>query len=147
MLRAGARAYSTASSESGWVAAPLPAIYSGDAMKGYREWLPESGFEATCSVGGSFQPDNVEEFYLTPWDLGYGRLVKFDHDFIGREALEKMAGRPHRTKVTLVWDKEDVLSIFAGMMDPPCHSEVHQRKRQRDERSSLRAGQAMARIL
>ncbi len=30
---------------------------------------------------------------------------------------------------------------------PPCHSEVHQRKRQRDERSSLRAGQAMARIL
>ena len=31
--------------------------------------------------------------------------------------------------------------------DPPCHSEVHQRKRQRDERSSLRAGQAMARIL
>ncbi len=117
MLRAGARAYSTASSESGWVAAPLPAIYSGDAMKDYREWLPESGFEATCSVGGSFQPDNVEEFYLTPWDLGYGRLVKFDHDFIGREALEKMAGRPHRTKVTLVWGKEDVLSIFAGMMD------------------------------
>jgi vanillate/3-O-methylgallate O-demethylase len=43
--------------------------------------------------------------------------VKFDHDFIGRAALEKMADEEHRTKVTLVWDKDDVLKIFAGMMD------------------------------
>jgi glycine cleavage system aminomethyltransferase T len=116
MLRAGARAYSCAAMESGWIPSPLPAIYSGEAMRGYREWLPADGFEATCSVGGSFQPENVEEFYLTPWDLDYGRVVKFDHDFIGREALEAMADQPHRTKITLVWDKEDVLKIFAGLM-------------------------------
>ena len=35
--------------------------------------------------------DSIEDYYLTPWDLGYGAFVKFDHDFIGREALEKMA--------------------------------------------------------
>lgn len=116
MRRAGSRAYSTAAMELGWIPSPLPAIYTGEAMKPYREWLPADGFEATCSVGGSFQPDNVEEFYLTPWDLDYGRIVKFDHDFIGRAALEKLAGQPHRTKVTLVWDNEDVLKIFAGMM-------------------------------
>jgi vanillate/3-O-methylgallate O-demethylase len=117
LLRAGSRAYSTSAMESGWIPSPLPAIYTGEAMKGYREWLSAASFEAVCSVGGSFQPDNVEEYYLTPWDLDYGRVVKFDHDFIGREALEKMAGEEHRTKVTLVWDKDDVLKIFAGMMD------------------------------
>ena len=117
MLRAGARAYACAATESGWIPSPLPAIYTGAAMRPYREWLPADGFEATCSVGGSFQPDNVEDFYLTPWDLDYGRVLKFDHDFIGRSALEKKAEDAHRTKVTLVWDKADVLKVFAGMME------------------------------
>lgn len=117
MLRAGARAYSCAAMESGWIPSPLPAIYSGEKMKPYREWLSSNGFEATCSVGGSFQPENVEDYYLTPWDLDYQRVLKFDHDFIGREALEKMMDNEHRTKVTLVWSKEDVLKIFAGMME------------------------------
>ncbi|MFZ2101293.1 MAG: aminomethyl transferase family protein, partial [Oricola sp.] len=83
----------------------------------YREWLAGNSFEAISSLGGSLMSDNVEDYYLTPWDLDYGRVVKFDHDFIGRAALEKMAGGPHRRKVTLVWDKADVLEVFAGMME------------------------------
>ncbi len=116
MLRAGARAYSCAAMESGWIPSPLPAIYTGEALRPFREWLPDDNFLATCSTGGSFQPDRVEDYYLTPWDLDYGRVVKFDHDFIGRSALERMAGQAHRTKVTLVWDRADVLRIFDGMM-------------------------------
>jgi vanillate/3-O-methylgallate O-demethylase len=54
----------------------------------------------------------VEDYYQTPWDIGLGHLVKFDHDFIGRAALEAMAGKPHRRKVTLVWNVEDVLGVF-----------------------------------
>lgn len=118
MLRAGARAYSTAAMESGWIPSPLPAIYTGAEMQGYRQWLPANGFEATTAVGGSFQPYHVEAFYLTPWDLDYGRVVKFDHDFIGRAALEKMVDDPHRVKVTLVFDREDVLKVFDGLMGP-----------------------------
>ncbi|MBF9034403.1 aminomethyl transferase family protein [Rhodobacterales bacterium HKCCE2091] len=117
LRRAGSRAYSTSAMESGWIPSPLPAIYSGEAMRAYREWLPSTGFEATATVGGSFQPDDVADYYLTPWDLDYGRLVKFDHEFIGRAALEKMAEGPHRRKVTLVWDREGILEIFGGMMD------------------------------
>ena len=117
MLRAGARAYSTASQESGWIPSPLPAIFTGAAMQPYRDWLSATSFEATSSVGGSFEPENVEEYYLTPWDLDYHRVIKFDHDFIGRAALEKMVDQPHRVKVTLVWDKADVLKIFAGLME------------------------------
>ena len=115
LVEVGARAYSTVSPESGWIPSPMPAIYSGEAMKAYREWLPADGFEANASLGGSYYADNIEDYYQTPWDLGYGRHVKFDHDFMGREALERMADQPHRKKVWLVWNDEDCLRIHASM--------------------------------
>lgn len=115
-LRAiGSRAYGTVAMESGWLPSPLPAIYSGEKMKPYREWLRPTAFEATASLGGSFDTDDIEAYYLTPWDIDYGRLVKFDHDFIGREALEKRVQQPHRKKVTLVWEPADVISAFTTM--------------------------------
>lgn len=117
LKQAGARAYSTVAMESGWIPSPLPAIYTGEKMKPYREWLSGKSFEAVSSIGGSFQSDNVEDYYLTPWDLDYGRMIRFDHDFVGRAALEKMADKPHRRKVTLVWDKADVLKVYAGLME------------------------------
>jgi len=69
LRQAGARAYSTVAMESGWIPSPLPAIYTGEKMRPYREWLPATSFEAVCSIGGSFQSENVEDYYLTPWDL------------------------------------------------------------------------------
>lgn len=127
LKQVGARAYSSAAAESGWVPSPLPAIYAGDKMKPYREWLAVNSFEGVSSLGGSLSSERIEDYYLTPWDLDYGRVVKFDHDFIGREALEKMANGPHRRKVTLVWDRDDVLRVFGGMMedgDPPKYMEM-----------------------
>ena len=53
-------------------------MYTGDELKAYREWLPANGYEGSASIGGSFVSDNVEDYYFTPWDLGYGHLVKFD---------------------------------------------------------------------
>ena len=54
LYQVGSRAYSTNTLESGWIPSPLPAIYTGDAMKGYREWLTTDSYEATGSIGGSF---------------------------------------------------------------------------------------------
>lgn len=110
----GGRAYSSNTLESGWIPSPLPAVYTGDALKDYREWLPASGYEGTCSIGGSFVSSNIEDYYLSPWDLGYGLFVKFDHDFIGREALEAMKDRPHRKKVTLALESEDVVRTISS---------------------------------
>lgn len=115
---AGARAYGTSMLENGWIPSPMPAIYTGDAMKPYRQHLPAEGFEANASLGGSYVSSNIEDYYLTPWDMGYGNSVKFDHDFIGRGALEKLVKKPHRKKVTLVWRSEDVVNIFASMFHP-----------------------------
>jgi vanillate/3-O-methylgallate O-demethylase len=114
----GARAYATNTLESGWIPSPLPAVYTGEKMKPYREWLPADGYEATGSIGGSFVSSNIEDYYVTPYELGYGPFVKFDHDFIGREALERIAGEPHRRKVTLAWNADDVAKVFRSMLEP-----------------------------
>jgi glycine cleavage system aminomethyltransferase T len=106
--RVGARTYPTSTLESGWIPSPLPAVYTGDQMKPYRRWLAGTSYEAMASLGGSFVSGNVEDYYLTPYDLGYGPFVKFDHEFIGRKALEKLAQKPSREKVTLAWNGEDV---------------------------------------
>ncbi len=108
LRQVGARTYPTTCLESGWIPSPLPAIYTGDEMKAYRQWLTGSSYEAMASLGGSFYSDRITDYYFTPYDLGYGPFVKFDHDFVGRAALEKIAGDQKRKKVTLVWNGDDV---------------------------------------
>jgi len=118
LVQVGSRAYASNTLESGWIPSPLPAVYTGASMKAYREWLPAAGYEGTGSIGGSFVSDNIEDYYLTPYELGYGPFIKFDHDFAGREALEKKAKQPHRKKVTFEWHGEDLAKIYASLFVP-----------------------------
>jgi len=113
----GSRAYATNTLESGWIPSPLPAVYTGEKMKAYRQWLPAASYEGTGSIGGSFVSSSIEDYYLSPYELGYGIFVKFDHDFIGREALEKLAAKPHRRKVTLAWNADDVVKAFRSLLE------------------------------
>jgi glycine cleavage system aminomethyltransferase T len=113
----GARAYSSNTLESGWIPSPLPAVYTGEKMKAFREWLPANTYEAIGSLGGSFYSENIEDYYLSPYDLGYGSIVKFDHDFVGRQALEKIAKNPKRTKATLALNSDDVMKAMGTMFD------------------------------
>lgn len=117
MLPVGARTYSSNTLESGWIPSPLPAVYTGAAMKSYREWLPANGYEGTCSIGGSFVGKSIEDYYLTPYELGYGPFVKFDHDFAGRAALEKMVEQkqPQRKKATFEWNSEDLTRVMGSI--------------------------------
>lgn len=113
----GGRAYSSNTLESGWLPSPLPAFFTGDSqmMKDFRSWASGKSYAGMCSIGGSYVPDSVEGYYLTPWDIGYGHIVKFDHDFVGREALEAMAGQKHKQKVTLALDNEDMMRVQSSM--------------------------------
>jgi len=115
----GSRTYSSNTLESGWIPSPLPAVYTGEEMKRYREWLPANGYEGSASIGGSFVSSKIEDYYLTPYELGYGPFVKFDHDFVGREALEKLVKevRPQRKKVTFEWNGEDLGKITSSLYD------------------------------
>ena len=113
----GSRAYPSNTLESGWIPSPLPAIYTGDKLKDYRAWLGADSYEATGSIGGSFVSDRIDDYYLNPWELGYGSFVKFDHDFHGREALEALNPAEQRKKVTLAWNGDDLAKVFASLVD------------------------------
>ena len=119
IVAVGSRTYASNTLESGWIPSPLPAVYTGEKMKAYREWLPANGYEGTGSIGGSLVSEKIEGYYLTPYELGYGPFVKFDHDFVGREALEAMVRekRPQRKKVTFEWNGDDLGKVLASLCD------------------------------
>lgn len=112
----GGRAYPAATFESGWLPSTLPAIYSGEALQAYRQWLPANSYEGACSVGGSFVPGDIDGYYLRPSEAGYGHLIKFDHDFIGRDALEVIDSQELRRKVTFEWNPDDVSRVTDSLL-------------------------------
>ncbi|MEO6207819.1 MAG: aminomethyl transferase family protein [Candidatus Limnocylindrales bacterium] len=109
----GTKAYSTANLESGWMPALVPAIYDGDELTAFRDWLPAS---AAGSIGGSFAAADIRDYYVSPYDLGYGRVIAFDHDFYGRDGLAARSTGPSRQKVTLVWDEADLQRAIGGSL-------------------------------
>src|SRR5699024_4901595 len=117
LVQVGARAYHTNALESGWLPRPLPAIYTDERLADYRRWLDGNAYETISPLGGSFHSENIEDYYFTPHELGYGRIISLDHDFIGRQALENMSGEGAREKVTLVWNGDDVGKAYASMFE------------------------------
>jgi syringate O-demethylase/vanillate/3-O-methylgallate O-demethylase len=116
LRQVGARAYSSAAVDSGWLPCPLPAIYTGTEMQAYREWLSADSFDGIAALGGSFVSDDIEDYYFTPWEIDYGRLIRYDHDFVGREALEKRQDDAHRKKVSLVINPDDAAAVYRSQM-------------------------------
>jgi glycine cleavage system aminomethyltransferase T len=118
LRKVGADAYSVTALESGWMPMPLPAIYDGDAMKPYRKWLTANHLEAVGSLGGSFLSDDITDYYVDPIELGYGKIVDWDREFIGREGLARRRAASERVKRTLVWDRDDVLAVINDSLFP-----------------------------
>jgi len=122
LIPVGSRAYPSNTLESGWIPSPLPAIYTGEELKAYREWLPAKSYEATGAIGGSFVSSNIEDYYVNPYEIGYGPFVKFDHDFIGADALKKLDLSTQRKKVTLAWNGDDMAKIYGSLFDTTADS-------------------------
>lgn len=110
----GEKSYKAQGSEKGWIARPVPAIF-GEELTAYRAWLDADSYEGISSIGGSFDSDDITDYYLTPVELGYESFIDFDHEFVGRDALREQVGNSEREKVTLVWNDDDVLELFASL--------------------------------
>lgn len=116
LRRLGTRAqYGNVSVVSGWYLLVVPAIYEHEELDGYRQWLSADSLESRCSLGGSFVSKDIRDYYLSPVEVGYDHTISFDHEFVGREALEKEVAEPLRRPVTFVWDPDDFLSIYASL--------------------------------
>ncbi|WP_067899616.1 aminomethyltransferase family protein [Nocardia vaccinii] len=132
----GALAYPTAQAEGGWVPAPIPAIYDATApQNAYRSWLPLHTPDGMQPLHGSFYSPDIADYYLTPYELDYGRSISFDHDFLGRDALRALKDADRRHKVTLVMRADDVEAALGAD-----HGIVNTLAKQRVEHDGTLAG-------
>lgn len=91
-------------------------LYGGKVPPhGSPEWF--KSFARAVKVKGSFEGTQLSDWYRSPIELGWAKSVKFDHAFYGREALEREMADPQRTRVTLVWNKEDVIDVYASLFE------------------------------
>ena len=120
LVQCGSRAYSTNTLESGWIPSPLPGIYTGEGiMSEYRDWLGADMYEAAGAIGGSYVSENIEDYYVNPFELGYDFYIGWKKDdFIGKSALEAIkATGAKRKKVTFEWNRDDVLKVIASAFE------------------------------
>ncbi|WP_411152468.1 glycine cleavage T C-terminal barrel domain-containing protein [Streptomyces sp. A30] len=94
----------------------VPAWY-GDDHADFRAAVAAAGFlevDYFAGHGGSVPAADLSELYYSPVELGWGKSVKFDHEFTGRAALEAEIAAPRRLMRTLVWNADDVVDVFAS---------------------------------
>jgi vanillate/3-O-methylgallate O-demethylase len=113
----GTKAYKTGKIGSGWFVAAVPAIYEHEDLADYREWLGADSWEATVSIGGSYDSDDITDYYMTPMEQGKTPIIDFDHEFVGKDALEAMVDDQQRERVTLVWNSEDVVDVYGSLFE------------------------------
>ncbi len=118
LLQVGAKAYPTTGVESGWLAAPPPAIYSHPDLRPYRQWLSADSFEGHFPfLTGSFFSEDIDDYYVSPWEVGYDRVISLDHDFIGRDSLIATKNSVSRTKVTLEVPADEIAAELGPDFD------------------------------
>lgn len=119
IVRLGVNQYMCNHTENGFPQGGLhfPGAFLDDPdYVAYRQTLDFYMHEEDSYPHGS-QSTDIRDYYRNPYELGWGHMVKFDHDFIGREALEKIRDSRHRELVTLEWDKDDIMKVFASYFE------------------------------
>lgn len=94
----------------------MPAMFGpdmADYLAEFKAAMP--GFAQTLNIAGSFEADDISAWYRSPVELGWSKVINFDHDFIGRATLEKEKANPTRTIRTLVWNPDDVIDVYASL--------------------------------
>jgi glycine cleavage system aminomethyltransferase T len=69
-------------------------------------------------TSGSVDPADMRARFRTPVEVGWGHLAKNKNDYIGRKAVEAELANPKRSTVTLRWNAEDVLDVWASYLKP-----------------------------
>jgi vanillate/3-O-methylgallate O-demethylase len=97
----------------------IPAIFDpelADYLAEFTASMPS--FAQPAYIAGSYDGQQISEYYRSPVELGWGRNIKFDHEFLGRGALEVEKAEPRRVLRTLVWNADDVQDVYASLFRP-----------------------------
>jgi vanillate/3-O-methylgallate O-demethylase len=121
----------------------LPAIFGEDMQEYLAEFTAAMpAFASTFNIAGSFEAADVSAWYRSPVELGWGKNVKLDHDFIGRAALERELAAPRRTMRTLVWNADDVVEVYASLFRRG--APYHYMEMPRDQRGFMYADKVLS---
>jgi glycine cleavage system aminomethyltransferase T len=119
LRRLGFRAYLMNHTEDGFPQAfmhfPHPWLEDSDVL-GYQTNIGELSRQGSV-CRGSMGPE-LRPRYRNPVELGWANRISFAHDFVGKAALEREVAAPRRMMVTLVWNPEDVLDVYASKFRP-----------------------------
>ena len=91
-----------------------PCYTSGEGLKNWvlMDHITKMGLTPWAALLGSAS-DKSENAFMTPYDVGWGNLVNFNHDFPGKEALARIKTEDKYTMVTLEWNADDVGDVYA----------------------------------
>lgn len=118
----GYTSYSYDHAENGF---PQGGIHFMFAWKEHDElWNQMSSVQTGGAMGPDALPvngsmveegrDNLTDCYRNPIELGWGKQINWDHEFVGKKALAKLRDGRHRETATLAWNVEDVMDIQAS---------------------------------
>jgi glycine cleavage system aminomethyltransferase T len=91
----------------------VPAWFDFAQAEELRAHVPPLAWQRFQKHGGSVE--TLGELHFSPVEMGWGKSVKFDHDFLGAQALRAELDAPRRVMRTLVWDRDDVLDVIASL--------------------------------
>jgi len=121
MRRLGSHCYPMNHAENGFPQYGVHFLEPRAQIPGLMGWLQgQPGMEFLLfSMTAPFQllgsaGDDINNYYHNPYELGWGKMIHFDHDFQGREACERLAAEDKRHIVTLEWDAQDIAEVFAS---------------------------------
>jgi glycine cleavage system aminomethyltransferase T len=78
---------------------------------------PMSSIVIKPGMTGSVDPTDMRARFRTPAEVDWSWMAKFNHEFIGREAVEAEAKNPKRKIVTLKWNPDDAIDIYASLFE------------------------------
>ncbi len=97
-----------------WIHFWYPLLSSGETLAKYHRGCEYIfiGHRAYPFFGSA--SDDPQNAFVTPFDLDWDYLINYDHEFIGKSALQELAKNPPRKCVTLEWNAEDVGKVYAS---------------------------------
>lgn len=115
--RLGLRAYCMNHTEDGFPQAYYHFVYPWAEDPGFVEFMNGQTDYMWPVRKGSMGP-GLQHLYRTVVELGWEKMIKFDHDFVGRAALEREVANPRRTMVTLEWNTDDIMDVHRSQYEP-----------------------------